>query len=45
MVADNHAHAQRAARLVRVEYEDIKTRIITIEVCFVSFNESFAENS
>ncbi|XP_076810087.1 xanthine dehydrogenase/oxidase-like [Clavelina lepadiformis] len=31
VVADNHAHAQRAARLVKVEYEDITPRIITIE--------------
>ena len=32
VVADNNAHAQRAARLVTVEYEDITPRIITIEV-------------
>ncbi|XP_076807856.1 xanthine dehydrogenase/oxidase-like [Clavelina lepadiformis] len=31
VVADNNAHAQRAARLVTVEYEDITPRIITIE--------------
>ena len=32
VVADNQAHAQRAAQLVQVTYEDLQPRIITIEV-------------
>ena len=32
VVADNQAHAQRAAQLVQVTYEDLQPLIITIEV-------------
>ena len=34
VVADAHAHAQRAARLVKVTYEELDPVIITIEVMF-----------
>lgn len=32
IVADTQAHAQRAAHLVKVEYEDIRPVIVTTEV-------------
>ena len=38
VVADNHAHAQRAARLVEVTYEDLHPVIVTIEVCYEDEN-------
>lgn len=32
VAADTHAHAKEAAKLVKITYEDIEPRIITIEV-------------
>ena len=53
VVADNYEHAQRAARSVKVTYEDLHPLIITIEVklfeilkisSFNSFLSSFNYN-
>ena len=32
VLADNHEHAQRAAKLVKIKYEELQPVIITIEV-------------
>ena len=32
VLADNHEHAQRAAKLVKITYEELQPVIITIEV-------------
>ena len=33
VAADTYAHAKEAAKKVRIVYEDLEPRIITIEVC------------
>ena len=34
VIADNKVHAQRAAKMVKIEYENINPIIVTIEVKF-----------
>ena len=33
VAADTYAHAKEAAKKVKIAYEDLEPRIITIEVC------------
>ena len=37
VIADNKVHAQRAAKMVKIEYENINPIIVTIEVEFNYF--------
>ena len=37
VIADNKVHAQRAAKMVKIEYENINPIIVTIEVKFHHF--------
>ena len=37
VIADNKVHAQRAAKMVKIEYENINPIIVTIEVKFNYF--------
>lgn len=36
IVADTQAHAQRAAKAVKISYEELQPVIVTIQVCIFS---------